>query len=45
MNSRIFLAAGAVAGAVWTSGCARTVAELTPAPGAMGTTQVPFMAS
>jgi len=35
MNSRIFLAAGAVAGAVWTLGCARTVAELTPAPGAM----------
>lgn len=34
MNSRIFLAAGAVVGAVWTLGCARTVAELTPAPGA-----------
>jgi hypothetical protein len=33
MNSRIFLAAGAVAGAVWTLGCARTVAELNPAPG------------
>jgi len=34
MSSRIFLAAGAVVGAVWTLGCARTVAELTPAPGA-----------
>jgi len=34
MNSRIFLAAGAVAGAMWASGCARTVAELSPAPAA-----------
>ena len=34
MNSRIFLAAGAVAGAMWASGCTRTVAELSPAPGA-----------
>lgn len=34
MNSRIFLAAGALVGAAWTLGCARTVAELTPAPGA-----------
>jgi hypothetical protein len=34
MNSRIFLAAGAVVGAAWGSACARTVAELSPAPGA-----------
>jgi len=34
MNSRIILAAGAVAGAAWGLACARTVAELTPAPGA-----------